>query len=133
MSENEHEDEPLLASLRVLDLSGGNADGVTRLLADLGADVLKVEPPTGSAGRTELPTLDGVSIPFALHNANKRSVVLDPAVPADRQVLLDLAGQADIVVDSGLPGSAGFFTAALPCRKAHPKGKITFFSVQRHR
>jgi len=107
VSENEHEDEPLLASLRVLDLSDGNADGVTRLLADLGADVLKVEPPTGSAGRTELPTLDGVSIPFALHNANKRSVVLDPAVPADRQVLLDLAGQADIVVDSGLPGSAG--------------------------
>ncbi|MGV0991885.1 MAG: CaiB/BaiF CoA transferase family protein [Mycobacterium sp.] len=98
--------EPPLASLRVLDLAHGDADAVTRLLADLGADVLKVEPPAGSCGRTELPTLDSVSIPFALHNANKRSVILDPAVGADRATLLDLAAGADIVVDSGLPGLA---------------------------
>ena len=102
MSEN----GPLLASLRVLDLGGGEADAITRLLADLGADVIKVEQPAGSPGRTELPTLDGVSIPFALHNANKRAVVLDPDVAADRHRLIDLAAGADIVVDSGLPGRA---------------------------
>ena len=45
--------EGLLASLRVLDLSGDDGDPVTRLLADLGADVLKVEPPGGSPSRTE--------------------------------------------------------------------------------
>jgi len=98
--------EPLLASLRVLDLCGPEGDLVSRLLADLGADVLKVEPPGGSPGRTELPTLAGVSIPFALHNANKRTTILDPAQPVDRRMLVELAGQADIVIDSGLPGRA---------------------------
>lgn len=100
MSEN----EPLLAGMRVLDLCDGDTDAVTRLLADLGADVLKVELPGGNTARTQLPTVDGVSIPFALHNANKRSVVLDPAADHDRRALLELAGTADVVVDSGLPG-----------------------------
>lgn len=99
--------EPLLAALRVLDLCGPEGDLISRLLADLGADVLKVEPPGGGPGRTELPTLAGVSIPFALHNANKRVCVLDPAIAADRRTLVDLAGQADLVIDSGLPGRAG--------------------------
>lgn len=103
------EHEPLLGSLRVLDLAHGDADAVTRLLADLGADVIKVEPPAGSPGRTERPTLQGVSIPFALHNANKRSVVLDPASDSDRNTLLELAAGADIVVDSGLPGLAAAY------------------------
>ncbi len=99
--------EPLLAALRVLDLCDGPADTVTRLLADLGADVIKIEPPGGSPARAELPTLDRVSIPFALHNANKRSVVLDPADDADRRRFLELAAGADIVVDSGVVDSAG--------------------------
>lgn len=103
------ESEPLLASLRVLDLGDGESDAVTRLFADLGADVIKVESPAGNSGRTELPTLDGVSIPFALHNANKRAVVLDPDVAADRNRLIDLAAGADIVVDSGLPGRAAAY------------------------
>ena len=98
--------EPLLASLRVLDLCGPEGDLISRLLADLGADVLKVEPPGGSPGRADLPTVEGVSIPFALHNANKRAIVLDPARAADRGTLVELAGQADIVIDSGLPGRA---------------------------
>ena len=98
--------EPLLAGMRVLDLCDGDADAVTRLLADLGADVIKVEPPGGSAARTQKPTLAGVSIPFALHNANKRTAVLDPADEADRRRFLELAAEADIVVDSGQPGAA---------------------------
>ena len=98
--------EPLLAGMRVLDLCDGEADAVTRLLADLGADVLKVEQPGGNSARMQLPTLDGVSIPFALHNANKRAVVLDPSSEADRRALIDLAATADVVVDTGLPGRA---------------------------
>lgn len=98
--------EPLLTRLRVLDLCDGKADGITRLLADLGADVLKIEPPGGDTARSAPPTLDGVSIPFAVHNANKRSAALDPAVAADRRRLVELASEADIVVDSGLPGRA---------------------------
>lgn len=103
------EDEPLLAGMRVLDLCDGTADAVTRLLADLGADVLKVEAPGGNTGRTQLPTIGGVSIPFALHNANKRAIVLDPADDTDRRALLDLAGTADVVVDSGMPGRAAAY------------------------
>jgi crotonobetainyl-CoA:carnitine CoA-transferase CaiB-like acyl-CoA transferase len=99
----------LLAPLRVLDLSGDDGDAVTRLLADLGADVLKVEPPGGSPSRTRPPTLRGTSLRFALHNANKRSTVLDPSQPNDRTRLVELAGSADIVVDSGNPGQAAAY------------------------
>jgi crotonobetainyl-CoA:carnitine CoA-transferase CaiB-like acyl-CoA transferase len=111
-----------LAPLRVLDLSGRDAEAVTRLFADLGADVLKVEPPGGSPSRADLPTVHGVSIPFALHNANKRSTVLDPGSAADRERLVELAGTADIVVDSGRPGRAAAFgtsCAALAERFEH--------------
>lgn len=101
--------EPLLASLRVLDLCDSTADAVTRLLADLGAEVVKIEPPGGAQARFEPPTLGTVSIPFALHNANKRSVVLDPDSSADRRRLLELAAGADIVVDSGRPGRAAAY------------------------
>lgn len=114
--------EPLLAGVRVLDLCGGPGDTVTRLLADLGADVLKVEPPQGSAARQELPTIDGVSIPFALHNANKRSTVLNPSNEADRRLFFELAAGADIVVDDGGAGQAAAFgtsCAALADRFEH--------------
>ena len=99
----------LLASLRVLDLGGAESDGVGRLFADLGADVLKVEPPGGSGARRSLPAVGGTSIAFALQNANKRSAVLDPGDAADRERLIELAGTADIVVDSGSPGTTAAF------------------------
>ena len=51
----------------------------------------------------------GASIPFALHNANKRSAVLDPDSAADRDRLIELAGAADIVVDGGNPAGAAAF------------------------
>ena len=103
------DDEPLLAGVRVLDLCDATGDAVTRLLADLGADVLKIEPPDGSDARREPPTIDGVSIPFALHNANKRSTVLNPTNEPDRRLFFELAAGADIVVDSGIPGQAASF------------------------
>ena len=101
--------EGLLTKLRVLDLGGADADGVSRLFADLGADVLKVEPPGGSPARHDRPAVSGAGIPFALHNANKRCTVLDPVDAADRIRFLDLAETADIVVDSGNPGRAAAF------------------------
>ena len=64
----------------------------------------------------------GASIPFALHNANKRGAVLDPDSAADRDRLIELAGTADIVVDGGNPtGTAAFSTscAALAERFGH--------------
>ena len=115
-------DGSLLTSVRVLDLSGGDGDAVGRILADLGADVLKIEPPGGCAARAELPALRGTSIAFALHNANKRSAVLDPANDGDRATLVELAGSADIVIDSGRPGQAaqyGTSCAELADRHRH--------------
>ena len=82
MSENRaSENEPLLAGMRVLDLCDGDADAVTRLLADLGAEVLKVEQPGGNAASARdfltrlyrnVPVLDtgarGATVTFAQRN-----------------------------------------------------------------
>ncbi|WP_326546605.1 CoA transferase [Mycolicibacterium sp. ND9-15] len=114
--------ERLLAAVRVLDLGGAESDGVSRLYADLGADVLKIEPPGGSSARAVLPTVAGTSVPFGLGNANKRCAVLDPAVADDRRQLLDLVSAADIVIDGGSPGGAVMFgttCAALAQRFGH--------------
>ncbi len=109
----------LLAKLRVLDLCDGDADAVTRHFADLGADVLKVEPPGGNAARAQRPSVAGSSVPFALNNANKRSCVLDPADACDRDRFVELIAGADIVVDSGNPGRAAAFGASCAelCRR----------------
>jgi crotonobetainyl-CoA:carnitine CoA-transferase CaiB-like acyl-CoA transferase len=110
----------LLAPLRVLDLGGAESDAVSRLFADLGADVLKIEPPAGSPARGELPSVAGTSISFALHNANKRGAVLDPDSAVDRDRLVELAGTADIVVDGGNQAAAfGTSCAALAERFGH--------------
>ncbi len=95
--------------MRVLDLADGDGEAVTRLLADLGADVLKIEPSDGSAARRVRPCVAGTSIPFAMHNANKRSAVLDPADDEDRRRFVALVTDADIVVDDGIPGAAASF------------------------
>jgi crotonobetainyl-CoA:carnitine CoA-transferase CaiB-like acyl-CoA transferase len=112
----------LLAAVRVLDLSGGVSDTVTRLFADLGADVVKVEPPGGSGARRDRPTLAGASIPFAVHNANKRSVVLDARDDADRRRFFELVEGADILVDAGRPGQAAAFgTSAAELADRYPQ------------
>jgi crotonobetainyl-CoA:carnitine CoA-transferase CaiB-like acyl-CoA transferase len=102
----------LLASVRVLDVGGAESDGVSRLFADLGADVLKVEPPGGVAARATRPSVSGVGVAFSLNNANKRAAVLDPADAGDRERFLELAGGADILVDGGTNrGTTAFGTS----------------------
>lgn len=103
----------LLTSMRVLDLSSGTGDAVGRLLADLGAEVLKIEPPGDTQARCGAPRIAGSSIAFLLHNANKRCARLDPARHEDRRLLITLAGDADIVIDSGNPNSAVMFGTSL--------------------
>ncbi|MEZ0355269.1 CoA transferase [Mycobacterium sp. SA01] len=98
-----------LAGLRIVDTTTGEVAQVTRLLADLGADVVKVEPPGGCEERRRPPLIDGQSVAFALHNANKRSVILDASDDGDREIFLALVGAADIIVDSGNPGQASAF------------------------
>jgi crotonobetainyl-CoA:carnitine CoA-transferase CaiB-like acyl-CoA transferase len=104
-------DDPPLLGVRVLDLATGDGEAVTRLFADLGADVLKIEPPDGSPARGVLPSVAGTAIPFALHNANKRVATLNGCEGDDRHRFLDLVAAADIVVDDGIPGQAASFGA----------------------
>ncbi len=90
----------LLDGLRVLDLSIWRPGPyATQLLAEIGADVLKVEPPGGDPMRT-YPEL------FASLHANKRSVVLDLKADGDRARALGLAAAAAVVVEGFRPGVA---------------------------
>lgn len=93
-----------LHGVRVLDLTDGLGESAGRFLADLGADVVRIECPGGSASRTAPPLRNGVSIPFALRNANKRGIVLDLDDDAGRDRLRDLASHGDILVESLAPG-----------------------------
>ena len=74
------------------------------MLADHGADVIKIEPPTGDSARTMPPFVKGESAPFMTWNRNKRSVVLDLKQPEDNARFLELADRADIVLENYRPG-----------------------------
>ena len=78
----------------------------TMLLADLGADVIKVESPAGDDTRTWMPpvTEDGTSTYFLAINRNKRSVALDLKVDGDRALAQELARRADVLVQNFKPG-----------------------------
>jgi len=120
----------LLAPYRVLDLTDERGQLAGQILADLGADVVRVEPRAGSAARRVGPALvagpeSERSLSFAAYNRNKRSLVLDldrePGNAADRANLLALVAGADIVLDSGPPAlldEAGLGFARL--REANP-------------
>jgi crotonobetainyl-CoA:carnitine CoA-transferase CaiB-like acyl-CoA transferase len=76
----------------------------TMLLADLGADVVKVESPAGDDTRTWMPPVrDGVATYYLAINRNKRSIVLDLADPADLAVAHDLSARADVFIENFRP------------------------------
>jgi crotonobetainyl-CoA:carnitine CoA-transferase CaiB-like acyl-CoA transferase len=77
----------------------------TMLLADLGADVIKVEAPGGDDTRTWMPPVrDGTSTYYLGINRNKRSVVLDLADAGDLRLAAELAARADIMIENFKPG-----------------------------
>ncbi|WP_198969843.1 CaiB/BaiF CoA transferase family protein [Xylophilus sp. ASV27] len=96
-----------LAGIRVLDLSrilGGPYCG--QILGDHGADVLKVEPPQGDDTRTWGPPFrDGVASYYHGLNRNKRSMHLDLGSAEDREALLALAAEADVLVENFKTGT----------------------------
>lgn len=77
------------------------------LLADLGADVIKIEPPGGDVMRSWPPLSEGYSENFASLNRNKRSVVLDLKNPKDRDVAKVLIGESDVLIENNRPGVMG--------------------------
>src|SRR3954465_12520496 len=102
-------DEPL-RGVEVIDLAGPAAVFATRILADLGAHVLRLEPPGGDAVRRRAPFLDGDaplterSLYHLHHNANKESMVVDVATAEGRRALADVLHRADVVVETAGTG-----------------------------
>jgi CoA:oxalate CoA-transferase len=76
----------------------------TRLLADLGADVVKIEAPEGDLMRSRMPLRNGASTSFGQLNAGKKSVVLDLKSAAAVEAVHRLAERADVVVENFRPG-----------------------------
>jgi crotonobetainyl-CoA:carnitine CoA-transferase CaiB-like acyl-CoA transferase len=89
-----------LEGVRVIDLTDGVAAVAGRLLADLGADVVLVEPPEGVASRRAHPRHDGHGLRFATEHFNKRGIVLDLRSAEQRDMLLRLTDAADVVLES---------------------------------
>ena len=108
-SENRREGQQPLTGYRVLDLSGPMGVFCGKLMADMGADVIKVEPPGGDPMRRIGPFVHDQPHPerslYWLHfNTNKRSITLDIASPEGTDLFCRLAQKADIVLESFQPG-----------------------------
>ena len=98
-----------LSGYRVLDLAGPMGVYCGKLLADMGADVIKVEPSGGDPMRDIGPFIDGQPGPsrslYWLHfNTNKRSVTLDIESPEGAAMLRKLAITSDVLLETGPPG-----------------------------
>jgi CoA:oxalate CoA-transferase len=94
-----------LARLKVLDFTTMMSGPLgTRMFADMGADVVKVEAPGGDHNRTRTPIRGGMSRFFAQLNTGKRSIVLDLKDAGDRELALQLAAEADVLIENNRPG-----------------------------
>ena len=97
-----------LQGVRVVDLTRIlSGPFCTLLLADMGADVLKVEPPGGDPLRAQGVMVEGLSWYFAAFNRNKRSLVVNLRRARGREVLRRLLATADVVVDNFPSGRDG--------------------------
>ena len=98
-----------LSGLRVLDLTGRMGGYCGLLLANLGAEVILIEPPGGDPMRREGPFKNGAthaeqSLSFAAYHTNKRGITLDLEVDEDKQRLRELVRQADALIEDKPPG-----------------------------
>ena len=100
--------EGALAGLRVIDQTQVMAGPFsTMLLADMGAEVIKIEPPDGESTRhMELRIAPGLSAPFVAVNRNKRGVTIDLKQPEGAALLKRLVATADVLVENYRPGVA---------------------------
>lgn len=96
-----------LEGVRVVDFSANMAGPyATMILAQLGADVIKVEAPSGDDARAWPPEADGLSIAYRHMNAGKRGVVLDLRTREGREAALAIAARSDVLLQSMRPGVA---------------------------
>src|SRR5690348_13459547 len=98
-----------LAGLRVLELADEKGQFCGKLLGDLAADVVKIEPPGGERNRHVGPFVDDIphperSLSFWYYNTSKRGITLNLEIAAGRQLFRRLAATADIVLETFRPG-----------------------------
>ena len=98
-----------LSPYRVLDLTNEKGHFCGKILADLGADVIKIEPPEGDPGRNIGPFYHGIpdkekSLFFFAYNTNKRSITLNIQTHEGQEIFKRLAKTADFVIESFNPG-----------------------------
>ncbi len=101
--------ETLLDPIRVLDLSNESGYLCGKLLADMGGDVVKVEPPGGDSGRGLFPHAKGengadVGLYWLAYNINKRSITLNLKKEDGQTLFRKLAERADIIIETFAPG-----------------------------
>ena len=102
-----------LDDIRVLDLTGPLAEATGRVFADLGAEVIKVEPPGGCRSRFVAPFIDDRagdpdgSLFWKAWGLGKRSIVLDLEDSSDRAAFVELVRGADVLIESSVPGWMG--------------------------
>ena len=95
-----------LAGIRVIELANFIAGPLCgTLLADMGADVIKIEPPQGDMGRATPPIRNDESVSFTALNRNKRSLVLDLKRPEAQEIVRKLAAKSDVLVEAYRPGA----------------------------
>ncbi|MGE3075085.1 MAG: CaiB/BaiF CoA transferase family protein [Dehalococcoidia bacterium] len=96
---------PALEGIRILDFTRAQQGPfATMLLCDMGAEVIKVEPPGGEQGRANGLGPDGFSSYFEGHNRGKRSITLDLRVPEAIEIVKRIAPTCDVVVENFRPG-----------------------------
>ena len=96
----------VLENIRVLDLTHYMAGPFcTMLLADLGAEVIKIEPPWGEALRSNPPLVNGLSSSFLFLNRNKKSMKLNLKTAKGKNIFIELAKVSDIVIENFSPGT----------------------------
>ena len=99
-----------LSGIRVVDFSRVLAGPLcSRTLLDLGAEVIKIEPPRPDVSRLAYPGKPGMSGYYAQQNAGKRNVSIDLNVPGARELALRLCDTADVVVENFRAGTLRFF------------------------
>lgn len=97
--------EGVLAGIRVLEIGHFVAAPFgSRLLADLGAEVIKVEPPYGDPLRRWGESVDGTPLWWTTHNRNKKSIAVDLKTEAGRDVVRQLAAGCDVLIENYRPG-----------------------------
>ncbi|MCK9994339.1 MAG: hypothetical protein Dbin4_02859, partial [Alphaproteobacteria bacterium] len=105
MSIQKHVTPGALEGVRVIDFTGVIAGPYcARLMADLGAEVIKVEAPIGDLLRMTMPRRKGRSTYFGQLNAGKKSICLDLKDPRAVELVLKLAEKSDVAIQNFRPG-----------------------------